>query len=241
VQPNHHRSGYTFLRGSCRLSRRPAFALRMKPHTEQWGLCSVSYMGSRERLERLRSLGSVFRAAEAREAGLSWRDLYELRDEGDLITLSRGVYQLTERAGGEAVDFVTVSYRAPSGMICLDSSLAYWDLTDDVPAQVHLAVRRGTTRPIIDYPPTVVHVFNDRTFDVGRVRVDVGDGEGFWITDRERTIVDAHRLRHQVGPDAAAHALHRYLRRPQLPRLLDYARELGTDRSLVADIQLLMA
>jgi hypothetical protein len=88
-----------------------------------------------------------------------------------------------------------------------------------------------------------VHVFNDRTFDVGRVRVDVVDDEGFWITDRERTIVDAHRLRHLVGPDAAAHALRRYVRRRDavLPRLLEYARALGTDRSLVADLQLLMA
>ncbi len=200
-------------------------------------------MRGEECIERLRSLGPVFRAAEAREAGLSWRDLYELRDAGDLITLSRGVYQLAERAGGEAIDFVTVSHRAPGGMICLDSALAYWDLTDHVPTQVHLAVRKGATRPVIDYPPTAVHVFNDRTFDIGRVRVDVGDGNGFWITDRERTIVDAHRLRHQVGADAAAHALRRYLRRrdAQLPRLLEYARELGIERSLVADLQLLMA
>ncbi|WP_116997985.1 type IV toxin-antitoxin system AbiEi family antitoxin domain-containing protein [Desertimonas flava] len=200
-------------------------------------------MRREERIERLRSIRPVFRAAEAREAGLSWRDLYELRDAGDLIALSRGIYQLSERAGGEAIDFVTVSYRAPSGMICLDSALAYWDLTDHVPAHVHLAVRKGTTRPMIDHPPTAVHVFNDRTFDVGRVRVDVDDDEGFWITDRERTIVDAHRLRHQVGADAAAHALRRYLRRrdAQLPLLLEYARALGTDRSLVADLQLLMA
>jgi predicted transcriptional regulator of viral defense system len=196
-----------------------------------------------ECIERLWTLAPVFRAAEAREAGLSWRDLYQLRDGGDLITLSRGVYQLAERAGGEAIDFVTVSYRAPGGMICLDSALAYWDLTDDIPPKVHLAVRKGATRPMIDYPPTAVHVFNDSTFEIGRVSVDVGDGEGFWITDPERTIVDAHRLRHHVGPDAAAHALHRYLGRrdTQLPKLLQYARELGTDRSLLADIQLLMA
>ena len=66
-------------------------------------------MRGEERIERLRSLGPVFRAAEAREAGLSWRDLYELRDAGELITLSRGIYQLAERAGGEAIDFVNES------------------------------------------------------------------------------------------------------------------------------------
>jgi predicted transcriptional regulator of viral defense system len=200
-------------------------------------------MGRGDRIDRLRSLGPVFRAAEAREVGLSWRDIYELRDEGDLLTLSRGVYQLTEHGTVDKVDFATVCHRAPNGMICLDSALAYWDLTDDIPTQIHLAVRKGTTRPRIDYPPTAVHVFNDTTFDIGRIHVDVGDDEGFWIADPERTIVDAHRLRHQVGSDAAAHALRRYLRRSSqdLPALIEYARELGVHRSVVADLQLLMA
>jgi predicted transcriptional regulator of viral defense system len=194
-------------------------------------------------IDRLRELGSVFRASDARAAGVSWRDLYRLRDDGEVLALSRGVYQLAERSGLGSLDFVTVCFRAPDGTICLDSALAYWDLTDDAPRQVHLAVRKGATRPRIDYPPTEVHVFNADTFDVGRTWVEVDDGEGFWITDRERTVVDTHRLRHQMGSEVAAHALRRYLGQPRsrIPQMIEYARTIGTDRPLVADLQLLMA
>lgn len=65
-------------------------------------------------------------------------------------------------------------------------------------------------------------------FDLGRVEVHEGGGERFWITDRERTVVDAFRLRHRLGEDAANRALRRYLAQP-LPkpaRLADLARQL---------------
>lgn len=54
--------------------------------------------------------------------------------------MSRGLYQLVGAAGISNVDFVAVCGRAPHGMICLNSVLAYWDLSDEIPAQVHLPV-----------------------------------------------------------------------------------------------------
>lgn len=193
-------------------------------------------------LDRVRRLGPVFRARDARAAGLSWRDLYELRDSGDVVVLSRGVYQLTERAGAGEVDFVAVCQRAPHATICLNSALAYWDLTDENPARVHLAVPRGSTRPLIEHPPTVVHVYEATTFGLGRLSVNVDDG-AFWITDRERTVVDAHRMRHRIGHDVAAHALRRYLARPdrELVALMNTAAALRTERSLRADVQVLLS
>ncbi len=41
--------------------------------------------------ELLRHLGPVFRSGEAVTAGVSWRDLYALRDGGQIIELSRGL------------------------------------------------------------------------------------------------------------------------------------------------------
>lgn len=185
-------------------------------------------MSSTQALERLREIGPVFRSKEAVAAGVSWRDLYALRDEGDVLELSRGLFQLAETAGIGNIDFVAVCARAPHGMIALDSALSYWDLTDDIPSQVHLAVPEGSHRPAIDHPPTTVHVFRAATFDLGRLEVREAGGERFWITDRERTVVDAFRLRHRLGEDAANRALRRYLAqpRPRLARLVDLARQL---------------
>jgi predicted transcriptional regulator of viral defense system len=163
-------------------------------------------------VERLRPLGPVFRAREAVGAGISWRDLYEARDTGVVIELSRGLYQLRESAGLDQIDFVAVCARAPRGMICLRSALAYWDLSDEIPDRVDLAVPSGTHRPRIDHPPTCVHVFLATTFDLGKIRVEDRHGVGFAITDIERTVVDCFRARHQVGDDLAVGGLRRYLR-----------------------------
>lgn len=175
-------------------------------------------------LDRLRDLGPVFRSKDAVAAGVAWRDLYRLRDEGELLELSRGLFQLTETAGMGNVDFVAVCARAPQGMICLNSALAHWDLSDEIPPQVHLAVPEGTHRPTIDYPPTTVHVFRSEKFDLGRAEVREEAGERFWISDRERTVVDTFRLRHLVGENLAYGALRRYLRtHPKQARLGELA------------------
>ncbi len=201
-----------------------------------------AYMTSAEAAtERLRALGPIFRAADARAAGVSWRDLYELRDNGHLLSLSRGLFQLAETAGHEHLDFAVVGARAPAGMICLDSALAYWDLIDEIPTAVHLAVPTGAHRPVIDYPPTVVHVFAASTFTLGRSHMPLERGSsGFWITDRERTVVDAFRLRHRLGDALAHEALRRYLRHKPRPAVLsEVARHLRVKRSVVEAVRIL--
>ena len=183
-------------------------------------------MVSSTSFDELHELGPVFRSGQAVDAGVSWRDLYALRDAGELIELSRGVFQLAE-VGIDRVDFVAVCMRVPAAMICLDSALEYWGLTDHIPRSVHVAVPSGAHRPTIDHPPTTVHVFKADTFDLGRTEVVGGAGERFWISDRERTVVDVFRLRHRMGEDLAYAALREYLRsRPRLARLAEIAQTL---------------
>jgi len=194
-------------------------------------------------LERLRPIGPVFRSKDAVAAGVSWRDLYALRDEGAILELSRGLFQLADAAGIGNVDFVAVCARAPHGMIAMDSALAYWDLTDQIPQAVHLAIPAGSHRPTINYPPTKVHVFRAENFALGRIEVREPGGEEFWISDRERTVVDAFRLRHLIGEDEATRALRRYLDhpRPKLARLADLARDLRASTPIRAALRVLQA
>lgn len=193
-------------------------------------------------LDRLREIGPVFQSKDAVAAGVSWRDLYALRDRGDILELSRGLYQLADAAGISNVDFVAVCGRAPGGMICLNSALAYWDLSDEIPDQVHLAVPSGSHRPVIDYPPTQVHVFHAGTFGIGRLEVTAETGERFWVSDRERTVADAFRLRHLIGEDLAFAALRRYLQsRPRLAQLAEVARPLRAWGALSAALRILQS
>jgi predicted transcriptional regulator of viral defense system len=75
---------------------------------------------------------------------------------------------LSDAAGVDNVDFIAVCARAPRGMVCLHSALAHWDLSDEIPPVIHVAIPKGVNRPVIDYPPTEVHVFAAGSFDVGQ-------------------------------------------------------------------------
>jgi predicted transcriptional regulator of viral defense system len=197
---------------------------------------------SRNTLENLaRRSGGTFKTGDAVKAGVHPRDLYALRDAGFLVELSRGVFRLTDVEIDSYLDLVAVSRRSPQGAICLNSALSFWDLTDEVPGEVHLAVPRGAHRPSIDYPPTRVHVFAAYTFDLGRERVNLDSGEEIDIYSPERSVVDAVRLRSQVGTSVAYEALRRYLRRPGASsgELLRLARQLRAGKPVASALEVL--
>jgi len=163
-------------------------------------------MRSLRRLE-----GRPFRTRDAEELGVAGYELRRLRDSGDLIDLGRGVYQRADAPPSATIDLAVISTRVPHGTISLNSAMAYWDLTDEIPSTVHLSVPRGAHRPRISYPPTTVHVFAADTFELGRIRREGEEGGEFWIYSPERTVIDAMRLPRIVGRDQALEALRRYL------------------------------
>lgn len=164
-----------------------------------------------EVLDIARRAGGISTAAELIESGARWDDLYRLRDSGELIELSRGVYRVAGAPATAHLDLMAVCRRAPEGMICLNSAASFWDLSDEMPDSVHLAIARGKHRPQIAYPPTRVHVFAAGTFALGRVQQKVDSAATIAISSPERTVVDLLRLRSRVGRDLALSALRRYL------------------------------
>jgi len=170
-------------------------------------------MHSSEVLDLARRAGGIVSASELTTGGARWEDLYRLRDEGALIELSRGIFRVEDMPATAHVDLVAVCRRVPDGMICLNSAASFWDLTDEMPDLVHVAVARGRHRPRIAYPSTRVHVFAADTFALGRVHQPADGAESIAISSRERTVVDLLRLRARVGRDVALTALRAYLRR----------------------------
>jgi predicted transcriptional regulator of viral defense system len=194
-------------------------------------------------LELARNAGGTISSAELIAGGARWEDLYDMRDRGALVEISRGIYRIADAAATARLDLLAVCRRAPHGMICLNSAASYWDLTDELPAAVHLAVRRGRHRPQIAYPPTRVHVFAASTFELGREQTRIESGEALAISSRERTVVDLLRLRSRVGREQGLSALRRYLQsegaRPG--DLLSLARRLRAGTIVAAAMEPLLA
>ena len=183
------------------------------------------------RLERrLDRLPATFTTAAARQVRLSPRDLAELVDSGEILELSRGVYRLAAAPPTAHLDVLAVTHRAPRAIICGESALALHELIDDIPLAVHLAVPRGTHRPSIAYPPTVVAQYAADTFELGVQAFPVAPGETVPVYGPARCVVDAMRHRHRVGETLALSALGRYLRgdgRNRVAELQRIAAELG--------------
>jgi len=184
-----------------------------------------------------------FRVSEAIAAGVSNTTLHRLRQNGELIAAGRGVLQLPEGGMGMLSGLAVVSARVPGGTICLNSALAFWDLTDEIPKKIHVAVPRDAHRPRIVRPPTKVHVFNARTYAVDRQRARTDADEPFWVYSPERSVVDAMRMGRWVGHDLALHALRRYMtRRDAEPaRLAELARVLGGASRLQPALEALLS
>lgn len=184
-----------------------------------------------------------FRAREAVDAGIPRHSIYRLRDEGALVMLSRGVMQLVDSDPAMNTEFAALAARVPEGTICLNSGLSYWDLSDELPAAVDLAVPRGAHWPRISMPATRLHRFAVETFDVERLALQTDAGEPFWIYSAPRCIVDAMRLPHVVGRDMALAALSRYMReRGAEPlRLTALARQLGGERRVREALEVILA
>lgn len=184
-----------------------------------------------------------FRVAEAERAGVARYQLYRLRARGQVVGVGRGVFRRAGAAISSSSDLAAVCARVPAGVICLNSALAYWDLSDELPLAVHVAVARGAHRPRVEHPAVRVHVFAAATFGLERCDERTETGERLRIYSPERSVVDAMRLSHLVGRDLALHALGRYLRRPsaQPRRLLAIARELGGQRRLSEALEVVMS
>lgn len=160
-----------------------------------------------------RDLPDTFTTHTAREHGVHPRDLYQWRDDGQIIELSRGVFRRSDAPLASYPDLLAVAHRAPRAIICCISAAAVHDLTDELPAAVQIAVPRHDRPPQIAYPPTTVLRFDADTFELGLSSVEAAPGEQVRIYDPARTVVDLMRLRGRFGEPVAHAALHRYLRR----------------------------
>lgn len=194
-------------------------------------------------VELVERAGGTISSSELIAGGARWEDLYGMRDEGALVEVSRGIYRLADAPATAHLDLLAVARRVPAGTICLNSAASCWELTDEIPAVVHVAVARGRHRPHVAYPPTQVHVFAAATFGVGRQQLRIESGELIPISSRERTVVDLLRMRSRVGRDQALAALRRYLQgegaRPG--ELLALARQLRAGTVVAAAMEPLLA
>jgi predicted transcriptional regulator of viral defense system len=91
-------------------------------------------------------------------------------------------------------------------VVCLTSALQFHGIGTQLPAEVWLAVPRGTRMPRLSTPSVRVVRVAPEMFDVG-VEAHRVEGQTIRVYGVARTIADCFRFRNKVGLDVALEAL----------------------------------
>lgn len=155
-------------------------------------------------------LPATFTPADARMLGVSRRQLQRMLAEGSAERIGHGLYRRTDETLVDH-DLVEVAVKAHGPTLCLVSALARHELSDIIPSVHDIALPRGVWQPRVS-APVRWHKFDVSTFDIGRDQILIDETHILGVYNAPRSIVDAFRLRHEVGPDIANEALRRWLR-----------------------------
>ncbi len=128
---------------------------------------------------------------------------------GSLRRLERGLYTLPEAVHGEHHSLAIVSKKAPQGVICLLSALAFHGMTTELPRQTWLALPPHSHAPRMDYPSLAIVYISEPAASHG-VETHLVDKVPVRITNPARTVADSFKFRNKVGLDIALSALKDY-------------------------------
>lgn len=120
-------------------------------------------------------------------AGVSRTTLSRMTAHGDLMWVSRGVYQLPQSRQVDPIAVLTTTH--PSVVVCLLSALALHGLTTQSSRQVWIAIKNKAAAPRVEYPPVQVVRMNEANLIEG-VQAMTINGVRVQVTAPARTVAD---------------------------------------------------
>lgn len=168
--------------------------------------------------------GGVLRTSELNALGLSSRQIKKLVDNGEIIRIKRGYYELSNHVYPEEA---IIARLFPNAVIFLESALMHYGYTDRIPQAWQIAVDRDSEKSqyITDYPLIEVFYTETRLLEIG---VDVIQVEGVEVKifNRDRTICDILRHENKLEEEVFTNAIKRYVKDPKknVRNLFEYAK-----------------
>ena len=171
------------------------------------------------KIEELNKLSKLlkkvsFTSTEAKEAGVHPSVLSYYVKKGILERIDRGVYRSATQA--EEVDFrwedlIQIISSIPSGVICLITALAIYEITEEIPREHWIAVPNSSKAPV----RKMTRIVRMRNMELGLTTIKIGN-QSIPIFDVERTIVDSFRY---LDIEVAIKSLKMAIANPDIPRL----------------------
>ena len=161
----------------------------------------------RDQLLNLAQKQPVLRARDVARQGIHTSTLTRMTRSGALEKVGPGRYRLPRRTRTtEHHDLAVATAAVPRSVVCLVSALRFHDIGTQLPAEVWIAVPRGTRVPRVSAPPLRVVNISPAVFDLGLEEHRI-DGQTVRVYSLARTVADCFRFRNKVGLDVALEAL----------------------------------
>jgi len=148
----------------------------------------------------------VLKSSQAIRLGIHPRDLYAMKDQGVIESVSRGLYRLSSMEPLSSPDLATVTLKIPQGVICLISALAIHGITTQIPHRVDVALKRSSEKPRLRYPPLRFIWLSEPSFSSG-IETHAVDGHSVRVYSPEKTVADCFKYRNKITLEIALEAL----------------------------------
>ena len=150
---------------------------------------------------------------------------YQLKtmlDAEKVVQIKRGLYRHIDFA--EEASWGDVCRIAPQAVICLFSAWRFYELSTQIPTEIHVAIPAKKKVLLPDYPPIKLYYWDKRFYETGIIQTTYNE-EQITIYDIEKSVCDAIRYRNKVGIDLTSEILRNYLKRKDrnLDKLIKYA------------------
>ncbi len=159
------------------------------------------------RLLRLARARPILRARDVAAQGVHTGTLTRMTRSGVLERVGPGRYRLAKsELVTEYHDLAVATAAVPRSVVCLLSALRFHDTGTQLPAEVWLAVPRGTRVPRLSTPPLRVVRISPDVFNLGLEEHRI-EGQTVRVYNVARTVADCFRFRNKIGLDVALEAL----------------------------------
>ena len=160
----------------------------------------------REQLRTIVSGQPIIRAQELRNEGIAGSTIQRALDDGDLVRISRGLYQDPQCDIESEQTLAEVSKRIPKGVIAMVSALAFHELTDQIPRKTWVAIGTSDWSPVPSFPPVRIVRFADKYLHQG-VEQKVISGIDVPVYSVAKTLADVFRNGRLVDRSVAVEGL----------------------------------
>jgi predicted transcriptional regulator of viral defense system len=131
----------------------------------------------------------MLRLSEFIAAGITSSTVSRMEKKGQLRQLGRGLYQLPDALLDAHHSLAEAAKLVPRGVICLESALAFHELTDRIPSRVWVAIGFREWRPRITRPPMEIIQFGPKLLTAG-IKQHIIEGVKVSIYEPAKTVAD---------------------------------------------------